>query len=215
MPRPPRPLAEVTATRLVAAAAAAFAQGGLDGASLNGILKQVGMGKGSFYHHFADKAALHDWVTEALSRQLVDALDPPKLSTLTVDTFRPHLSELVDRFSRVAASSPALMDLGRMFHNSVDATPERTIYRVRHTLIAWLGEALQRGQLLGVIRDDLPLTLLSAWTIASLTAIDEWVLTDPHPLSERNVAARAALESLWQMLSPLERPAEPWDSRKE
>lgn len=201
MSRPARPLAAPTATRLTAAAADAFARNGLDGASLNGILKQAQMGKGSFYHHFADKAALHDWVTEALSQTLVAQVRPPELSTLTTATFWPELSELLDRLGRTAATQPELMDLGRMFHNSTYVPPERRIAKVRHAMIAWLTDALRLGQTLGIIRRDLPLGLLTAWTIASLTAIDHWALTATTSVTERRTAADTALNSLWQILT--------------
>ena len=78
MSRPARPLAVPTATRLAAVAAEAFAQSGLEGASLNSILKEARMGKGSFYHHFTDKAALHDWVTETLSQTLLAETHSPR-----------------------------------------------------------------------------------------------------------------------------------------
>lgn len=201
MSRPARPLPASTATRLAVAAADAFAHAGLDGASLNGILRQAGMGKGSFYHYFADKAALHDWVTKSLSAALLSEVRPPQLQTLTSVTFRPELSAALDRLGEVAIRRPDLMDLGRMFHKSSDVPAGRAIANVRGVVIAWLTEALRTGQTLGVIRDDLPLDLLTAWTIASLTVIDQWVLTASTPATIRHAAADAALESLWQILN--------------
>jgi AcrR family transcriptional regulator len=201
MSRPARPLAAPTSLRLREVAADAFAQGGLEGASLNGILKRVEMGKGSFYHHFADKAALHDWVTEAISADLLAEVRPPRLDTLTTESFRPELSELLDRMGRIAATRPELMDLGRMFHNSAEVTAERAIARVRSTVIAWVTDSLRTGQSLGVIRRNLPIDLLTAWTIASLTVIDQWVLTTTTPITARRAASDTALENLWQLLT--------------
>lgn len=200
MPRPPRPLDARRTALLREAAAESFASQGLNGASLNEILTRAQMGKSSFYHYFADKAALHDWVAETLSAELVSAIRPPELSELTAVTFRPELSALLDRMEAVAAARPELMELGRMFHNSTDVAPERAIARTRARMIDWLTEALLTGRQLGIIRADLPAELLTAWTIASLTTIDQWVLTSEHHVDATRDTATTAIGALWQLL---------------
>lgn len=156
MPRPARPLDTAAADRLCAVAAEAFAARGLEGASLNGILSRARMGKGSFYHRFADKAALHDWVTERLSTALLREIRPPQPPTLTRQSFRDELVGLLARLGHVALTRPELMDLGRMFHNSADAPPERAITTVRRAVNDWIGGVLETGQALGTVRTDLP-----------------------------------------------------------
>ena len=64
------------------------------------------MGKGSFYHHFTDKAALHDWVTETLSQTLLAETRPPRLETLTAASLRLELSELLDRLGQSPQPTP-------------------------------------------------------------------------------------------------------------
>lgn len=159
------------------------------------------MGKGSFYHHFADKAALHDWVTKRLSTDLLEEVRPPPLEALTAANLRPELSEMLDRLGRITTTRPELMDLGRMFHNSADAAADRAIARVRRTVTDWVTDALRIGQTLGIIRRDLPLDLLTAWTIASLTTIDQWALTATTPVRARRTVAQTALDGLWQVLT--------------
>lgn len=81
---------------------------------------------GSFHHHFADKAALNDRVTEDLSADLLAEVRPSRLeTTLTTASFRPELSEPLDRIDRIATTHPQLMDLERMFHNSAEVSAER------------------------------------------------------------------------------------------
>lgn len=206
MSRPARPFDARKADRLRAVAAAAFAERGLDGASLNAILESAGLGKGSFYHHFDGKAALHDWVTEALASALVTEIRPPQLATLTAATFQAELIGLLDRAGRTATTRPELMELGRMFHNSVDVPDERAIARVRGAVIGWVATALVTGRNLGVIRTDLPIDLLTAWAIASLTAVDQWMLAAP-PSDTSRTAAETAVGALWQVLSVPSRPS--------
>lgn len=201
MSRPARPLAAPKAQRLRSAAADAFGRDGLDGASLNQILGRAKMGKGSFYHHFADKAALHDWVTEDLSRALLAQVRPPSLETLTAATFQAELSALLERAARTTVTQPELMNLGRMFHTAADLDADRAIAKVRVTVIAWIAKALQTGRTRGVVRQDLPIELLTTWVIASLTAIDQWMLTTTTPVTLRWTAAETAIGALWQLLA--------------
>lgn len=202
VPRPPRPLDAATAQRLLVAAAAAFATDGMEAASLNRILERASMAKSSFYHRFADKAALHDWVTRTMKDAILDGVHVPDLKTLTAASFRPELDSLLERFQRLANARPELMDLGRMVHSATDDDAERAIAEVRAGLLGWIAEALHTGRELGVVRSDLPADLLSAWTVASLTAIDRWVLTSPAPLPARSASASTAIDALWSLLSP-------------
>jgi AcrR family transcriptional regulator len=202
MPRPPRPLDAAAADRLRLAAADAFGAKGMDDASLNDILNRAAMGKGSFYHRFADKAALHDWVTRSLAGDMLAALRPPDLRTLTAASFRAELTAMVGRAAALGVQRPDWANLGLMFHNSAGAPPERAIAEVRTAVLGWIQRALTTGRGLGVIRSDLPADLLTEWTVTSLTTIDRWVLADPADPEQRARAATTALDALWTLLAP-------------
>ena len=206
MPRPPRPLDPARSQRLLVVAGETFAADGFEGASLNDILSRAAMGKSSFYHRFADKTALHDWVARTMADAIVTEIRVPDLETFSAASFRPELTALLDRFQRLAAARPELMSLGLMFHNSADAPPESSIARVRSGVMTWIGEALRRGRELGVIRTDLPPALLSEWTVASLTTIDRWALTADTPVAARAGTAAAAIDALWSLLAPPNAP---------
>jgi AcrR family transcriptional regulator len=200
VPRPPRPLDAHAAERLRKAAAAAFGAKGLEDASLNEILGAAGMGKGSFYHWFGDKAALHDWVVDGMVDQLRADLRVPAPAALTAASFRPELDGVLARFMRAVEAEPRLVHLGRMFHNSADASSERSITRLRTAALRWIDEVLRAGRERGAIRDDLPADLLSAWAISSLTTLDQWALGADE--SERAAVAGTALDALWSLLAP-------------
>jgi AcrR family transcriptional regulator len=203
MPRPPRPLDARAAERLRDAAAAAFGAKGLEDASLNEILGAAAMGKGSFYHWFADKAALHDWVVDGMVEQLRAELRVPAPSALTAASFRPELDAVLARFMRAAEADARLANLGLMFHNSADAPAERSIARVRAAALHGIDDVLRVGRERGAVRDDLPSDLLSAWAISSLTTLDQWALRAHGPA--RAAVAATALDALWSLLAP---PAE-------
>ncbi|WP_460518328.1 TetR/AcrR family transcriptional regulator [Humibacter antri] len=201
MPRPPRPLDPARSQRLLVVAGEAFAADGFDGASLNDILGSAGMGKSSFYHRFADKAALHDWVVRTMANAILTGVRVPDLAALTAASFRPELSDLLARFQRLVAERPDLMSLGSMFHDSADAHEERAIAHVRSAVMGWVGDALRAGRELGVVRSDLPADLLSAWAVSSLTTIDQWVLSADAPLATRAAASTTAIDALWNLLA--------------
>lgn len=183
-------------------AVASFAADGLEGASLNGILERAGMGKSSFYHRFADKAALHDWVVERLSQSLLGEVEVPDVAELTAQTFRPRISALVADLSRSAVTRPETMALGRMFHDSADAPGDRRIAEVRASVLGWIAGAVVAGRAVGAIRDDLPDDLLSAWAVSSLLTIDQWVLAADGDIASRGDTASTALDALWDLLAP-------------
>jgi hypothetical protein len=67
--------------------------------------------------------------------------------------------------------------------------------------MTWIADALVAGRTLGVVRDDLPADLLSAWTVSSLTTIDSWVLNSDADLASRASIAATAIDALWHLLA--------------
>jgi AcrR family transcriptional regulator len=65
---------KATRDRLLSAARVLFAARGYDATSIEEILKQTGLSKGAFYHHFADKRGLLDAVYEELELELTAML---------------------------------------------------------------------------------------------------------------------------------------------
>ena len=80
--------------RLVAAAAAAFAQHGADDVSLEEIAKRAGVGIGTLYRHFPARQAL----LEAVYKEQVDALDALAAKLLTAESPGAALSDWMRAF---------------------------------------------------------------------------------------------------------------------
>jgi AcrR family transcriptional regulator len=64
-----------TRARLVAEARALFATEGFAGAATEEVVRRAGVTRGALYHQFADKAALFGAVFEAVSRDVVVAIE--------------------------------------------------------------------------------------------------------------------------------------------
>ena len=66
MDRPNKNVArgEATRSQLVAIATRMFAERGYEDTSIEGVLREAGVSRGSLYHHFASKEALFEAVAE-------------------------------------------------------------------------------------------------------------------------------------------------------
>jgi AcrR family transcriptional regulator len=72
--RPKIPPVPATRARLVAVARRLFAHRGYPGVSVDEIVRDAGVTKGSLYHHFADKQQVFKAVVEQIQREIYDRL---------------------------------------------------------------------------------------------------------------------------------------------
>jgi AcrR family transcriptional regulator len=171
--------------RLMESAAEEFGAHGYDAASLNRILDRSGMSKSSLYYYFEDKA---DLFTTLIERSIgfllkeVGGLDP---QALTAETYWSELEDLYRRTIAVMNTSVWYVKLGRLFYrlhgNAKEHAPTGRMFQAaRH----WIGVILERGQTLGVVRTDLPMSLLVDCTMGLGEAIDRWVVAHWDDLDE-------------------------------
>jgi AcrR family transcriptional regulator len=163
--------------RLLETAAREFAAHGYLDASLNRILVQAGISKGTAYYYFADKADLFT-ATIAFCREEIDlideTLDPATLTAATYwSTFaRLHREPLLRSLERPWIFG-ALKAAERI--SPVEAQMQ-SVADLAQRLLTYVMRMVERGQTLGVIRDDLPGMLLFAWLEAIDRASDDWLL---------------------------------------
>lgn len=128
---------------LLAAAEREFAEKGLD-ASAADIATRAGLGKGTFFRHFATKEDLmgaivrgHVQALDAIGRELLGAADPGDalLEFLTIAADRRQQRE-VAFLIRASESSPALIELRERFVRTITAL-------------------VTRAQQSGAVRDDI------------------------------------------------------------
>jgi AcrR family transcriptional regulator len=176
--------------RLFDVAAQEFASRGFEQASLNRILEQAQMGKGSAYYYFEDKADLFCTVIEhARERLHLDDLSVD-LATLTAETFWPTVAELrrepllrsferpwLFRVTSAAAQLPSTL------------TEREPLARLSHQITTLVRQLIKQGQDLGVIRMDLPDDLLFTWLFALDQASDQWVMSHWEQMDRAAVAA--------------------------
>ncbi len=171
--------------RLFDSAAQEFAAHGYDGASLNRILEKSGMSKSSLYYYFDDKA---DLFTTLIERSLtilfreIGGFDP---NVLTAETFWTAFEELYHRSVVVVGKNSWLVKFGGMFYRlRSDPKEGSATGRIFQVARRWVTVIMTRGQELGVVRSDLPQSLLIDATLALLESLDRWIVAHWQELGE-------------------------------
>lgn len=163
--------------RLFESAAEEFAAHGFDGASLNRILEKSGMSKSSLYYYFDDKADLFTTMIErsmAVLFREIGGFDP---TALEADTFWITFEELYRRAIAVVDRNAWLVQFGGMFYRlRSDPRQGSATGRLFMAVRQWVTIIIERGQALGVVRTDLPQSLLIDSTMSLLESLDRWVV---------------------------------------
>lgn len=180
MARPPKPLDNTKKAALFTAAAAVFAQDGYHRTSLNQIIAAAKWGKSSFYHYFPDKLALHNAIVKDLKNQLTAQLHLPEITALDANTYWPALEKLLASLATAHHQQPQTTYLGQMFHHAAADEPEGQLRQLRRDLHHWLEQIVHQGLAVGALRTDLPELLIIRLAVATLTALDQWVLNERH-----------------------------------
>ncbi len=145
---------------LLSSATAEFALHGYADASLNQILKDAGLSKGSLYYYFADRDDLYAYVvTQAgvflRSESGFEGFDPKKKAD-----FIPALERMARAAFEVMQKNPEKAQSLRSFQRDLRRNPrpafKELIAQTRETFV----EIVRRGRKFGLVRDDVPEGLL-------------------------------------------------------
>lgn len=163
--------------RLFESAAEEFAAHGFDGASLNRILEKSGMSKSSLYYYFDDKADLFTTMIErslAVLFKEIGGFDP---AALDAENFWDAFEELYRSAIAVVDRNAWLVQFGGMFYRlRSDPRQGSATGRLFRAVREWVTLIIARGQALGVVRTDLPQSLLIDSTMSLLESLDRWVV---------------------------------------
>jgi len=185
-------------------AAREIAANGYEGASLNALLERCGVSKGAFYYYFEDKADLFATVLEDLV-ETYDGVVGLRPETLDADNYWRRFRERAERVLHDLAERPWLVDLGRRIHALTSELPANSrIAEVMARLEADLAQVIERGQELGVIRDDVPAALLLRLFYAIDRVFTDWLSEDAAGIApeERDRLVVASLEMVKRMSAP-------------
>ncbi len=188
---------------ILAAAADEFAERGYEGASLNQIIEDAGISKGSLYYYFDDKEDLFLTVWKTAIDRLMEEVGPFDVEALTAESFWDAFRDWTRRSLDYVYRNEWYVKVGRAF---VGLRSDPQASDAVREMLEWARDLtrsiLQRGQALGVVRRDLPLTLLVDILMAVDAAGDRWFVEhwDTLPEDELKRLADAELDLIRDML---------------
>ncbi len=171
-------------TRLMETAAREFATHGFNDASINRILDQARISKGAAYYYFADKADLFATTVRYCSDRLHLIDEGLDAATLTATSFWPTFARLHREPLIASYEHPWLFGALKAAGSVAPATLQTgPLAQYVTQFVTYVMDVVHQGQLLHVIRDDLPDELLFAWLQALDRASDDWLLAHWHELT--------------------------------
>jgi AcrR family transcriptional regulator len=168
-----------------------FAERGFDRASLNDILAEAGLSKGSYYYYFDDKDDLFAATLERATDALVAKLPLLSFERLTRETFWPAVERFVGLWAATFDTSSELFQVAFQMTEAQRRSP-------RFAPVLAKGQAVFRsligpGQRLGCIRDDLSLDVLVRLLEANDIVLDGIFLSRHARVTRENLTAHTEL----------------------
>jgi len=174
---PSEKLAIEKRARLFSVASAEFAQHGFAQASLNRIISEIGMSKSSFYHYFDSKTDLFTQTLNQSMAPFIAARDSFDIDLITAETFWPTVQMMTREMAHMANRSPEMVMVGKMFYRSRENPEEQALTTELMTLTTeWMAALIRRGQVLGLLRTDLPESFVIDMLMSLGMATDRWLL---------------------------------------
>ena len=179
-----------------------FIAHGLEGASLNRILKNAGMSKGQAYHYVSGKADLFLAVCTRKFSPLLNDADTRLETPFTALPFWQHLETVCFSLAAQIANDKELHGLARAVYASSAA--EDCLAPLIKQLNTLLDRLILEGQRQGVIRDDLPDDLIRDTLKGAARSIDKWFAHSAETLSPTDFdsALTGAGEMLRNLVAP-------------
>ena len=173
---------------ILQAAGEEFAEKGFEAASINRIIQNSGMSKGSVYYYFEDKADLFATTLEHSIQRIMEEIGWFSLEVLGPDEFWDALLELTHRTVDWAKRNEWWIRLGKAMHKlQQEVGTDAAGRRLANVGKGWWTSIVQRGQTLGVIRTDLPLDLLVAIVMGADQGGDAWMMDHWDDFSEEDI----------------------------
>jgi AcrR family transcriptional regulator len=143
-----------------------FAKRGYHEATIDDIVAEAGVARGTFYLYFEDKRAVFAELIERFSAKITMAIiriDPDDQANSVADQARENIRAIVGVcLAERAMTKVLLTDVAR-----IDSAFERKLFTFYDTVVQMLTESLRDGQALGIVADGEP-RVMAVLTIGAL-----------------------------------------------
>jgi len=188
---------------ILSAAETEFSAHGFSGASLNTIIKGAGLSKGAMYYYFEDKADLCRTVLDRVFARLWQATgDVGEFDDAA--GFWDQVVQLCDRAMACLFASPDLGQLGRLLYD--EGPSIKVLEPLEARAERWCADLLGRGQTVGAVCTDLPISLLATAVTGLVVHTDRWMAREMHKLDapqEIETLGRAILNMVQRVAEPV------------
>jgi len=169
---------------LIEAATTEFCTFGFDEGSLNRILKQARMSKSSFYYYFNDKQDVFLEVARRARASVLLAIRPLAPDRMVYGQFWSDIEDVLLRANDILSHDDWSVRILRLhFHLREGGESQGTNSSLYIDFCHWIASLVSKGRELGLIRLDLPETLLVQIAIGLAEAFDRWMTTPDEALS--------------------------------
>lgn len=181
-------------TRILEVALDEFIAHGYEAASLNQIIQQSQMSKGSFYYYFEDKA---DLLVTILRQELslarwIEACGI--LSSTDRAAFWGALEQMTLDGIEVLQRNPSLMRLGQILHSLPQVVRQQgELAAFIHELVGQVAQLIEHGQQIQAVRDDIPTAIMVHLWMSVDMILDQWAF---HEWEDADQARRDDLVAL-------------------
>jgi AcrR family transcriptional regulator len=191
----PRPrflnLPPAARARLVDIATSHFAKRGFEAASLNEILAEAGISKGSYYYYFEDKDDLFATTLAAAADAVLARVALPEFDRLDARRFWPAVERLVGDW---ASAFDASSDLFRAAVQLTDSQRRSPAFApVLEKAQALYRAIIEPGRRLGAVRRDLPVAVLVRLLEANDAVLDGIFLARQAKVTRKTLDAHVRL----------------------
>lgn len=201
---------------ILSAATQEFVAHGYELASLNQVIEEAGISKGSFYYYFEDKLDLFVTVLEGLGSLESYVKRALILESANREEFWRGCRRMVELGMEAVLERPEMVKLGEAFSGLSQGVMESA--RVRGFIeeqMKWLVHVLTHGQEVGAVRRDLPMEVavelwmgldrvFSRWGVSQMTQGEESI---ESKLASGEVKAvwELSLDAFRRLFEPAER----------
>ncbi len=190
---------------ILSAAQNEFIRNGYEGASLNTIVGEAGISKGSLYYYFEDKTDLYLTVISQVMSVLQKNIGGIGVGEFS-DDFWGDIKEYTRKSLRMIKENPDFVRLARGLFSLISSgnIPDS----VAEVIIDWksiMTAIVIRGQDIDKVRTDLPLDLLVniLWSLGE--SIDFWVLSHIDEFSTEELEQQSKVYiDLWKRIAGTE-----------
>ena len=188
--------------QILDAAQAEFLRNGYEGASLNTIIGDAGISKGSLYYYFEDKLDLYLTVLSHVMNVLQSTIGGIGAGEFS-DDFWGDIEDYTRKSLRMIKENPGFVRLARgLFSLISSGTVPDAVAEVINDWKSVMTSIVLRGQDVGMVRTDLPLDLLVniLWNLGE--AMDFWVLSHLDEFSTKELEQQAKVYvDLWKRIA--------------